>query len=95
MTRSELADGITDREVRSAVGSLMDIAIRAAAIGEAISQPLDVDVDEFVIRPTAQGWSGRKPKNTLTSLNPKVLFGICRSVTRGRSGLSPIRSAST
>jgi NADP-dependent 3-hydroxy acid dehydrogenase YdfG len=37
----------------------MDIAIPAAAIGEAInyavSQPLDVDVNEIVIRPTAQG----------------------------------------
>jgi NADP-dependent 3-hydroxy acid dehydrogenase YdfG len=59
MTRSELADGITDTDVRAAVGGLMDIAIPAAAIGEAInyavSQPLDVDVNEIVIRPTAQG----------------------------------------
>jgi NADP-dependent 3-hydroxy acid dehydrogenase YdfG len=37
----------------------MGIAIPAAAIGEAvhyaISQPADVDVNELVIRPTAQG----------------------------------------
>jgi NADP-dependent 3-hydroxy acid dehydrogenase YdfG len=37
----------------------MEIAIPAAAIAEAInyaiSQPLNVDVNELIIRPTAQG----------------------------------------
>jgi len=58
-TRSELADGISDSAVREAVRGAMDIAIPAAAVGEAIAyavaQPDDVDVSELVVRPTAQG----------------------------------------
>lgn len=59
LTRSELTEGISDPGVREAVQDQMGIAIPASAIGEAIqyaiSQPLDVDVNELVIRPTAQG----------------------------------------
>ena len=59
LTRSELTEGISDTGVREAVQDQMGIAIPASAIGEAIhyaiSQPLDVDVNELVIRPTAQG----------------------------------------
>lgn len=59
LTRSELTEGISDPGVREAVQDQMGIAIPASAIGEAIqyaiSQPLDVDVNELVIRPTTQG----------------------------------------
>lgn len=59
LTRSELADGIQDSGVRSAVRDQMDIAIPATAIADAInyaiSQPPEVDVNELTIRPTAQG----------------------------------------
>lgn len=59
LTHSELTDGISDPAVREAVRGSMGIAIPAAAIGEAIDyairQPAEVDVNELVIRPTAQG----------------------------------------
>ncbi|MDX6251310.1 MAG: hypothetical protein QOF10_4670 [Kribbellaceae bacterium] len=59
LTRSELTDGINDTDVRSAVRDQMDIAIPATAIADAINyaidQPAEVDVNELVIRPTAQG----------------------------------------
>jgi NADP-dependent 3-hydroxy acid dehydrogenase YdfG len=59
LTRSELTEGISDSGVREAVQDQMGIAIPASAIGEAIhyavSQPLEVDVNELVVRPTAQG----------------------------------------
>ncbi|GAA0355640.1 SDR family oxidoreductase [Streptomyces blastmyceticus] len=58
-TRSELAEGISDTGVREAVQGQMGMAIPASAIGEAIDyaigQPLEVDVNEIVIRPTVQG----------------------------------------
>ncbi|MFJ9242523.1 SDR family oxidoreductase [Streptomyces sp. NPDC101776] len=58
-TRSELTDGISDLGMRAVSENMMDIAIPATAIGEAIvyavGQPADVDVNEIVIRPTAQG----------------------------------------
>jgi NADP-dependent 3-hydroxy acid dehydrogenase YdfG len=57
-TATELADTISDDAVRSAVETGMKIAIPASAIGEAIlyaiSQPDTVDVNELLIRPTAQ-----------------------------------------
>ncbi|MEZ0091964.1 NADP-dependent 3-hydroxy acid dehydrogenase YdfG [Streptacidiphilus sp. EB129] len=59
LTRSELTWGIADHGVRDAVEGQMGIAIPAAAIGEAvhyvISQPAEADVNELVVRPTAQG----------------------------------------
>ena len=59
LTRSELAESISDDGLKGAVGEMMAIAIPAAAIAEAIlyavSQPADVDVNEIVVRPTAQG----------------------------------------
>ncbi|MFI1801354.1 SDR family oxidoreductase [Streptomyces sp. NPDC020379] len=59
LTRSELTDTIGDQDTKEAVTGQMAIAIPAAAIGEAIhyaiSQPADVDVNELVVRPTAQG----------------------------------------
>ena len=59
LTRSELTGSIGDSGVRDAVEGQMGIAIPAAAIGEAvhyaISQPAEVDVNELVVRPTAQG----------------------------------------
>ncbi|MCZ4512055.1 SDR family oxidoreductase [Streptomyces sp. ActVer] len=59
LTRSELADTINDQDTKDAVTGQMGIAIPAAGIGEAvhyaISQPADVDVNELVVRPTAQG----------------------------------------
>ena len=59
LTRSELTGSIGDSGVRDAVEGQMGIAIPAAAIGEAvlyaITQPDEVDVNELVVRPTAQG----------------------------------------
>ena len=60
LTRSELFDGIADPQVRAGVRAMLDQAsIPAAAIAEAISyaisQPASVDVNELIVRPTAQG----------------------------------------
>ncbi|MFE2985810.1 SDR family oxidoreductase [Streptomyces sp. NPDC059262] len=59
LTRSELTETIGDQGTKDAVTGQMYIAIPAAAIGEAIhyaiAQPADVDVNELVVRPTAQG----------------------------------------
>ncbi|MEZ0109476.1 NADP-dependent 3-hydroxy acid dehydrogenase YdfG [Catenulispora sp. EB89] len=59
LTRSELAASISDDGIKGAVDEMMAIAIPATAIAEAIryavSQPADVDVNEIVVRPTAQG----------------------------------------
>ncbi|MFF2812598.1 SDR family oxidoreductase [Streptomyces sp. NPDC058000] len=59
LTRSELTGSIGDSRVKDAVEEQMGIAIPAAAIGEAVhyalTQPADVDVNELVVRPTAQG----------------------------------------
>lgn len=59
LVRSELTEGISDRAVREGVETMMEIAIPASAIADgidyAVGQPLDVDVSEIVIRPTAQG----------------------------------------
>jgi len=53
-------DGIGDPGVRAGVRAMMDQAsIPATAIAEAISfaisQPENVDVNELIVRPTAQG----------------------------------------
>jgi NADP-dependent 3-hydroxy acid dehydrogenase YdfG len=58
-TRSELTDQGGDPEVRSAVRAASEaLAIPAAAVARAIvyaiEQPADVDVNEIVVRPTAQ-----------------------------------------
>jgi NADP-dependent 3-hydroxy acid dehydrogenase YdfG len=60
LTRSELVDGISDAQVRAGVRAMMDQASISAsaiaeAIGYAISQPENVDVNEIIVRPTAQG----------------------------------------
>ncbi|GAA1097592.1 MULTISPECIES: SDR family oxidoreductase [Streptomyces violaceusniger group] len=57
--RTELAGSITDPDARSGIQAGMDkIAISpdaiARAIAFAIEQPADVDVNEIVVRPTAQ-----------------------------------------
>jgi NADP-dependent 3-hydroxy acid dehydrogenase YdfG len=59
-TRSELADRISDEQVRAGVRAMMDQAsipasVIAEAICYAISQPENVDVNEIIVRPTAQG----------------------------------------
>jgi NADP-dependent 3-hydroxy acid dehydrogenase YdfG len=58
LTRSDLTESITDADVREAIGAQMEIAIPADAIGAAVAyaidQPRDVDVNEIVVRPTAQ-----------------------------------------
>ncbi len=58
-TESELADSISDPEVkRLAVEqfrtNLLPAAAIARAVAYAVSQPSDVDVNEIVVRPTAQ-----------------------------------------
>jgi NADP-dependent 3-hydroxy acid dehydrogenase YdfG len=59
LTRSELTDGIADPQVKAATRAMMELAIPAAAIAEAIGyaigQPDNVDVNELIVRPTAQG----------------------------------------
>ncbi|MFJ1598823.1 SDR family oxidoreductase [Streptomyces sp. NPDC088261] len=59
LVTSDLTGGITDTAVRGAVEGMMEIAIPASAVGDAITyavgRPADVDVSEIVIRPTAQG----------------------------------------
>jgi NADP-dependent 3-hydroxy acid dehydrogenase YdfG len=59
-TRTDLFDGIGVPEMRAAVrGMLEESSIPASAVAEAIgfavSQPENVDVNELIVRPTAQG----------------------------------------
>ncbi|GAB2539639.1 SDR family oxidoreductase [Nocardia heshunensis] len=58
-TRSELAEGIGDNDIRAAIDAGMQVAMPAEAIGAAveyaIGQPPEVDVNEIVVRPTRQG----------------------------------------
>jgi NADP-dependent 3-hydroxy acid dehydrogenase YdfG len=59
LTRTELFDGIDAPEVRAAVRSMVEqtsipASAIAEAIGFAISQPANVDVNELIVRPTAQ-----------------------------------------
>lgn len=58
ITESELTNSITDEQVKPMIGMLKQIAIPAESIARAvayvISQPADVDVNEMIIRPTAQ-----------------------------------------
>jgi len=57
VTRSELAETITDAGARQAMDDFRKIAIEPEAIGRAIAfaveQPGDVDVSEIIVRPTA------------------------------------------
>lgn len=57
-TESELADTITHDETRTVVDQLRELAIPsqaiADAIGFAIEQPDNIDVNEIIVRPTAQ-----------------------------------------
>jgi NADP-dependent 3-hydroxy acid dehydrogenase YdfG len=59
LTASELSNGISDPAVQEGVREMMQIAMPAdaiaAAIEYAIGQPAAVDVNELVVRPTAQG----------------------------------------
>ncbi len=60
LTRTELFDGISDPQVRAGVGAMLEqssipASAIAEAIGFAISQPDNVDVNELIVRPTAQG----------------------------------------
>ena len=58
LTHSDLADSINNPAVRAAIRSQMEIAIPAGAIADAvayaIAQPPAVDVNEIIVRPTAQ-----------------------------------------
>ncbi|WP_149139316.1 SDR family oxidoreductase [Cupriavidus campinensis] len=59
LTRTELFDGISAQEARLAAQSMVEQAsippsAVAKAIGFAISQPEDVDVNEVIVRPTRQ-----------------------------------------
>lgn len=60
MPRTELFDGIPTPEVRAATRDMPEqISIPASAIAQAIgfavSRPENVDVNELIVRPTAQG----------------------------------------
>jgi NADP-dependent 3-hydroxy acid dehydrogenase YdfG len=59
LTRTELIDGIDNEHVRAATRAMMDqSSISASAVAEAIAfaihQPAEVDVNELIVRPTAQ-----------------------------------------
>lgn len=58
VTQSELTNSITDEKIKPLIGQLAGMAISAESIANAvafvISQPEDVDVNEMIIRPTAQ-----------------------------------------
>ena len=55
---SELAETISDPDLKTRMDEYRTIAIPASAIARAIAfaieQPSDVDVNEIVVRPTAQ-----------------------------------------
>jgi NADP-dependent 3-hydroxy acid dehydrogenase YdfG len=60
LTRTELFDGIAAPEARAAARGMVEqssipASAIAEAIGFAISQPENVDVNELIVRPTAQG----------------------------------------
>jgi NADP-dependent 3-hydroxy acid dehydrogenase YdfG len=60
LTRTELFDSIGVPETRAAVRAMLEessipASAVAAAIGFAVSQPENVDVNELIVRPTAQG----------------------------------------
>ena len=60
LRRRELTDGIGDPQVKAGIGGMMDQAsIPASAMAEAISfaisQPTNIDVNELIVRPPAQG----------------------------------------
>jgi NADP-dependent 3-hydroxy acid dehydrogenase YdfG len=56
--KSELAEAISDPETAKNVRELINVAIDADAVARAIAfaieQPKDVDINEIVVRPTAQ-----------------------------------------
>lgn len=58
LTQSELTNTINDNDIKNAIGDAMKMAISAESIARsvayAIEQPDDVDVNEIIIRPTAQ-----------------------------------------
>ncbi|GIO34311.1 MULTISPECIES: SDR family oxidoreductase [Paenibacillus] len=58
VTESELADSISDEEARQLMKEYRRDALPASAIARAIAyaieQPADVDVNELIVRPTAQ-----------------------------------------
>jgi NADP-dependent 3-hydroxy acid dehydrogenase YdfG len=55
VTESELADGISDPVARAAMVAYRAVALPASAvadaIGYAVAQPREVDVNEIVVRP--------------------------------------------
>ncbi|MEU5087661.1 SDR family oxidoreductase [Streptomyces sp. NPDC021356] len=57
VTESELADGITDPDARSAMRTYRAVALPASAVAEAIAyavgRPAGTDVNEIVVRPAA------------------------------------------
>lgn len=58
ITKTELANTITDEAIKPMIGMIMEMGIPAESIASAvayvINQPEDVDVNEMIIRPTAQ-----------------------------------------
>lgn len=57
-TQSELTETITDDETAKTIGKLVEVAIPAQAIADAVAfaigQPSEVDVNEILVRPTVQ-----------------------------------------
>ena len=53
---TELASSMTDARTKASILEQMEkIAIAPDAIARAIAEPVDVDVNEIIVRPTAQG----------------------------------------
>jgi len=58
LTQSELTNTITDEQIKPMISAMMPLAIPAESIAQAVAyvigQPAEVDVNEMIIRPTAQ-----------------------------------------
>lgn len=58
LTQSELTHGITDEKIKPMIAQMAGLSITADSIARAVAyvieQPEDVDVNEMIIRPTAQ-----------------------------------------
>jgi NADP-dependent 3-hydroxy acid dehydrogenase YdfG len=58
ITQSELTNAITDESIKPMIGQMEGMAIAADSIAQAVAyvigQPDNVDVNEMIIRPTAQ-----------------------------------------
>ena len=85
VTESELADSISDESAREAMKDFRRRAISpdsvAQAIAFAIEQPLDVDLNEIIVRPTAR-ISLWVPGSLVDQIAPAPTPSLCASICR-------------